>query len=299
MRTDRLLAETIYLLEHRRVPARELAARFEVSTRTILRDMEALCMAGIPVISFEGASGGFALEESYRLDHRAADQGNIQLILTALRAMSTAVQDQKLLATIEKFQALQKEDAELHIDLSALNEDARVQDNLRALRRAIKNGHAVRMHYASAAGRSAEHTVEPVSLHYQWYAWYLHAYSRVKNAILTYKLVRMDWVQETDEPCQPHPDAAPPNDDRPEVSLLLRCKESARVPLIEYLHARPQDKTKTGDWLLRVSVPADELFWRGALLSLGNQVEILSPTEIIEEFRRHAQEVLSLYAPKP
>ena len=52
MRADRLLAEVIYLLEHGRVPARELARRFEVSRRTVLRDMEALGMAGIPVASF-------------------------------------------------------------------------------------------------------------------------------------------------------------------------------------------------------------------------------------------------------
>lgn len=58
MRADRLLAEVIYLLEHGRVPAQELARRFEVSPRTVLRDMEALGMAGIPVASFEGAGGG-------------------------------------------------------------------------------------------------------------------------------------------------------------------------------------------------------------------------------------------------
>lgn len=299
MRTDRLLAETIYLLEHGRTSAREMAARFEVSPRTVLRDMDSLCMAGVPVISFEGIGGGFELEESYRLDHKTANQEDVSLILTALQALSTAIEDQKLLSAIDKFHSLKAMDSELHVDLSALNEDARIQGHLRALRKAIKNKHAVHMQYTSTAGRSAEHTVEPISLHYQWYSWYLHAYSRVKNAVLTYKLVRMDWVKETDEPCLPHPDAAPPCDDRPEITLRVRCRESARVPLIEYLHAIPDRQTDDGDWLLTVSVPSDERFWRGALLSLGDQVEILSPPEIICEFRRYAQEVLSLYEGKP
>ena len=147
MRADRLLAEVIYLLEHGRVTARELARRFEVSRRTVLRDMEALGMAGIPVAAFEGAGGGFALEERYRLDHRAADREDVRLILTALRALSTAVQDQKQLGAIEKFQALEDAPEALKVDLSALNEDERVQQNLRVLRAAIRNGHAVRMGY--------------------------------------------------------------------------------------------------------------------------------------------------------
>lgn len=295
MRADRLLAEVIYLLEHGRVPARELARRFEVSRRTVLRDMEALGMAGIPVASFEGAGGGFALEERYRLDHRAADKEDVRLILTALRALSTAVQDQKLLAAIEKFQALEDVPEALKVDLSALAEDERVQNNLRTLRAAIRNGHAVKMGYVSAAGRSAEHTVEPLYVEYKWYAWYLCAWSRVKQAALTYKLVRMDWVAETDEPVEPHPGAAPSEDGRPVVELKLRCREAARVPLIEYLHARPQERLADGDWLLEVCVPADELFWHGALLSLGGGVEVLEPPEVAEEFCARAREVLEIY----
>ena len=295
MRADRLLAEVIYLLEHGRVPARELARRFEVSPRTVLRDMEALGMAGIPVASFEGAGGGFALEERYRLDHRAADKEDVRLILTALRALSTAVQDQKLLAAIEKFQVLEDAPEALKVDLSALAEDERVQNNLRTLRAAIRNGHAVKMGYVSAAGRSAEHTVEPLYVEYKWYAWYLCAWSRVKQAALTYKLVRMDWVAETDEPVEPHSGAAPSEDGRPVVELKLRCREAARVPLIEYLHARPQQRLADGDWLLEVCVPADELFWHGALLSLGGGVEVLEPPEVAEEFCERAREVLEIY----
>ena len=92
MKTDRLLAETIYLLQRGRVTSRQMAERFEVSRRTILRDMDALSLAGIPVTSLDGAGGGYQLEESYRLDHRAADRQDVELILVALRALSTAME---------------------------------------------------------------------------------------------------------------------------------------------------------------------------------------------------------------
>ncbi len=295
MKTERLLAETIFLLEHGRVPSHRLAERFEVSQRTITRDMESLCLAGIPVVSYEGAGGGYALAEGYRLDRKTADKQDVQLILTALRALSTALQDQKLLSVLEKFQSLQNESGEMQMDLSVMQEDARVQRHLTALRKAIHDKHAVKMRYTAASGRCAEHIVEPIRLQYRWYAWYLHAWSKEKNAVVTYKLVRMDDVQETDLPIGDHAAEPLPADDRPEIELRIRCKESARVPLIEYLRAYPEGQDANGDWLLRTRLPADERFWRGALLSLGDAAEVLSPLQIREELRRTALSVAKLY----
>lgn len=298
MRTDRLLAELLHLIQHKRVTARQLAERFEVSTRTILRDMDALCLAGVPIISFDGANGGFSLQEDYRICAGFADKGDAALILTALQALSTAVTDEKLLNTIDKYRALCTSPSDIHIDLSALSEDERVQKNLTALRYAIRNRHAVRIHYTNTAGEAAEHTVEPMELHYRWYAWYLQAFSRKKQAILTYKLIRMDSVTEINEPVSDHTDAAPPTDERPLVQLIIRCKERARVPLIEYLRAQPLEQLENGDWLMQVLLPEQERFWRGALLSLGCDAEILSPPKVAQEFRQLAQDVLDLYSKK-
>ena len=295
MKTDRLLSEILLLMQRGRMTARQLAAQYEVSPRTILRDMESLCMAGVPVISFDGANGGFELPKNYRIGQDDADAA---LIAMALQALSTAVKDDRLLTAMEKYRAVQGNTSDLHIDLSALAEDKRVQGHLASLRRAIRNRHVVRICYTNATGEAAEHTVEPMELHYRWYAWYLHAYSRKKQAILTYKLVRMDSVTETDEPIGEHPNAAQPADERPVVHLILRCNESARVPLIEYLHAQPQQQLDQDGWLMEATLPAEERFWRGALLSLGDAVEVLSPTEVIEEFKLLAQGIAQLYKTK-
>ena len=295
MKTDRLLSEILLLMRRGRMTARQLAAQYEVSPRTILRDMESLCMAGVPVISFDGANGGFELPKDYRIGQNDADAA---LIVTAMQALSTAIKDEQLLSAMEKYRAVQGKASDLHIDLSALAEDARVQGHLASLRRAIRSRHAVRICYTNATGETAEHMVEPMELHYRWYTWYLHAYSRKKQAVLTYKLVRMDSVTETDEPIGEHSDAASPTDERPLVHLILRCRESARVPLIEYLHAQPQRQLDDGDWLMEITLPAGERFWRGALLSLGDAVEVLSPAEVIEEFTLLAQSIAQLYKSK-
>lgn len=298
MKTDRLLAEVMHLMQNGRVTAQQLSVHFEVSPRTILRDMESLCMAGVPIVSYEGANGGFALQEDYRIGQGYTDKADAALILTALQALSTVVKDEKLLYAMEKYRALQDGSSGMRIDLSALSEDGRIRNTLSALRSAIHNKHAVRFLYTNAANETAAHTVEPMELNYRWYAWYLHAYSRRKQAVLTYKLVRMDDVTETNEPILTHENAAPPTDERTVVPLVIRCRASARVPLIEYLHARPQKQLENGDWLLETELPAEERFWRGALLSLGGGAEILSPPEIAREFRQLAQDVLDLYSKK-
>lgn len=300
MKTDRLLAETIYLLQRGRVTSRQMAERFEVSRRTILRDMDALSLAGIPVTSLDGAGGGYQLEESYRLDHRAADRQDVELILVALRALSTAMDDSHLQSAIEKFQPLEKESGAepLSVDLSVLNESARVQRNLRALRRAIREKSVVRITYVSAAGREAIHEVEPLRLDYRWYAWYLTAWSRRHDKPVTFKLIRMDGVEPTGERCPERPPVELPEDSRSEVEVTFRCKPAARVPAIEYLHAEPAGTLENGDLLFRASLPQEEFFWRGALLALGTQIEVISPPEVVEEMRRRSRELNEMYREK-
>ena len=239
MKTDRLLAETIYLLQRGRVTSRQMAERFEVSRRTILRDMDALSLAGIPVTSLDGAGGGYQLEESYRFDHRAADRQDVELILVALRALSTAMDDLHLQSAIEKFQPLEKESGAepLSVDLSVLNESARVQRNLRALRRAIREKSVVRITYVSAAGREAMHEVEPLRLDYRWYAWYLTAWSRRHDKPVTFKLIRMDGVEPTGERCPERPPVELPEDSR---SMMKASGKT--VPLHIELQAYTADR---------------------------------------------------------
>ena len=90
MKIDRLLGITIYLLNHRKVSARTLADKFEVSQRTIQRDMETLNMAGIPIVSTYGSDGGYAILDSFRMERQAACDSDYSFILTALKGLSTA-----------------------------------------------------------------------------------------------------------------------------------------------------------------------------------------------------------------
>ena len=138
----------------------------------------------------------------------------------------------------------------------------------------------------------------PLRLDYRWYAWYLTAWSRRHDKPVTFKLIRMDGVEPTGERCPERPPVELPEDSRSEVEVTFRCKPAARVPAIEYLHAEPAGTLENGDLLFRASLPQEEFFWRGALLALGTQIEVISPPEVVEEMRRRSRELNEMYHEK-
>lgn len=102
MKTDRLYAITVYLLNHGKTPAEVLARLFEVSVRTIRRDVDALCRSGIPVVAEPGAGGGYSLSEPFKLNAQAMNDADYTFILTALHGLSTAFDSPAVKQTAEK-----------------------------------------------------------------------------------------------------------------------------------------------------------------------------------------------------
>ena len=106
MKIDRLLGIIIYLLNSKTASAREMAEKFEVSVRTIQRDMDTLGMAGIPIYSEHGAAGGYRIIESYTLDRQIINSNDIHFITTALKGLCSAYDNRDLSKTLEKIKAI-------------------------------------------------------------------------------------------------------------------------------------------------------------------------------------------------
>ena len=90
MKIDRLISIILYLLNHGRTSAQKLAEEFEVSPRTIVRDLESLDQAGIPIQSFCGVDGGYQIMDSFVLEKQVATSHKYDWIVTALRGMASA-----------------------------------------------------------------------------------------------------------------------------------------------------------------------------------------------------------------
>ena len=123
MRTDRLYAITLYLLNHGKTSASQLAKKFEVSVRTIQRDIDSLCEAGVPVVAETGAGGGYYLTDSFKMDAQTATDEDYSHILTALKGYATAMWSPGLDTAVEKIASLTKQkDDSIILDFSVLRE---------------------------------------------------------------------------------------------------------------------------------------------------------------------------------
>lgn len=302
MKTVRLYAITLYLLNHGRTSAAELADYFEVSTRTIQRDIDSLCLAGIPVIATAGAMGGYELSDRYQLDKNFATPKDYACLLTALHGLISATCDPKAKQLLEKVLPL-SESAEtgMILDFSILREGD--ENILQLLQTAIAKKHAVTFSYTNNNNQTRLHCVEPIAVLYRWYAWYLLAYSMEKNDYRTYKMVRMREVALTSQPFTQEHAAADVilkekdrNDSRQYTQILLKCQESAKMRVIEYLKGTVLATNPDGSLLIKAAVVENEHLWLGTLLALGDAVEILSPEHVRTRLFTSAEKIVALYS---
>ena len=120
MRIDRMLAIVVILLNRRKVTAKELADRFEVSLRTVYRDINALNLAGIPVISNQGTGGGYELPDNYKFNKQFMSIADMRSILSALKGVNAVLDDDDIAVIFEKVQSLLPENEKRAL-LSDLN----------------------------------------------------------------------------------------------------------------------------------------------------------------------------------
>lgn len=309
MKIDRLYAITLYLLNHGRTSGSELAKHFEVSNRTIQRDIDSLCLAGIPIISINGNTGGYEISDQFKINQEFATPDEYSLILTALKGLVSATKSKKAGWTLEKLthransilsSSGTPEPNNMILDFSVLREGE--QENLQKLQSAIARKSAVRFLYTNNNSETRTHCVEPVAVLYRWYAWYLLAYSRVKEDYRTYKLVRMQNLEITDEtfikdhkPAEIILKETDRTDSREYTDVILRCRQGVKTQVLEYLKGTIVEEFSNGDIRVKTTVVENEFFWFGALLSFGNTVEVIEPVKIRERVINAAKNILQLY----
>lgn len=304
MKIDRLLGITIYLLNHGRTSAQALAKRFEVSTRTIVRDIDALGLAGIPVVSAHGADGGYEILDTFRMERQIAGQTDYPYIVAALQGLATAYGGDELDALLEKMRARRSggEDAPVLLDFSVVRENAGVNEKLRALHPAIRARRVVEFDYTNASGDTKAHRVEPVATMYRWYGWYLLAWIPEKRAYCAFKLVRMGELRITEsENSRVHDreramrEWESARDGRAMLRVKLRCAPELRPRCDEYLNGEVVEQLADGGFVYRFDVPDGEQFWYGVVLSFGDRAMVLEPASLAERIQADCRSLLRTY----
>ena len=316
MRADRLLSILLLLQTGGRMNARALAERLEVSERTIHRDMEALSMAGVPVIAERGANGGWSLLEDYRTNLTGLNQAEIQaLFLTQPRLLTDLGMRQaaegalvKLLASLP---TVQRQDAEfmrarIHVDGAGWKQSVESVPCIRAIQDALWREKKLHLSYERGDQVCVERVVDPLGLVAKSGAWYLVA--GVEGEIRTYRVSRVRGATILDEASQ-RPDGFDlagyweqskaefqanlpryPARFRIAASMLPFFHGMLRYARVERVEAPDADGWQVVDILFEVE---DEALLYGS--GYGGLVEVIEPVDLREKIMDQARAVLAVY----
>lgn len=190
---DRQLGIVYLLIKKKNVTAAELAERYEVSVRTIYRDIEALSLAGFPVYARKGKNGGISLTEQFVLDKLIVSKEEQTQILAALESLSE-VGAQAEQSTLQKLGDFFKVEPKNWVAIDFSDWSGRRQQLFEDIRGAILGNYVMTFDYYGQYGEMSSRTVEPLQLLFKEYTWYLRAFCRDKQAMRTFKVLRMKRV---------------------------------------------------------------------------------------------------------
>lgn len=310
MKLYRLLAITLLLINRERVQAKELAVTFEVSTRTIYRDIEAISQAGIPVVTYQGTAGGIGIARQYKLDKTFLTNDEFASVYSARKSVSSSYSDFSAQLALEKIKSIippnQKNDfkakaEKIFIDFSPWGNDPMAREKTEKLKEAIEKTKLVSFVYCSARSEITKRTAEPYTLVLKGQKWYLYAFCKLRNEYRFFKLSRMKEVEVSDLRFarQEINLAGLPWEKewhKPQnvVNLVLKFDAQVKVFAEEWFgveHIRPDD---SGGCTVATSFPEDEWLY-GFILSLGNHAEVIKPVHLKQKIKETAAKIIKLY----
>lgn len=296
MQESRLFKIVYHLLDKRQATAPELAEKFEVSVRTIYRDIDALSGAGIPIYAEAGRNGGIHLMNDFVLDKAVLSEEEKQEISTALQSINSANKMSNP-QTLEKLSAIFNMSSEnwLEVDFSRWGNHRTDNEKFELLKSAIIHQRCIKITYANSYGTISERIVQPLKMSYKSMSWYLKAYCTKKQDYRIFKLTRIiDLEILTDVFCK---SSFPELDETLGQSyntIVLRFPLNMSYRVYDEFDKTQVSKKENGDLIVSVEMPEDE--WLiGYLLSFGTKVDIIDPVYLKDIVAERAKEIYEKY----
>lgn len=291
MKIDRQLGILSILLQQDSVTAPYLAEVFEVSRRTINRDIEDLCRAGIPITTRQGVGGGISIMEGYKVDRTMLTQGEMQDILAGLRSLDSVNGTNRYGQLMEKLSIGSSEfmvgNQSVLIDLSAWYKDS-LAPKIEMIRSAIAQHRRLEFYYYSPRQES-KRCVEPYYLIFRWSSWYVWGWCKTREDFRLFKLNRMDKVTMREtfvlERDIPMPDLSNERIFPGGISVKVLFDPDCKWRLVEEFGPDCFTVQENGLLLFQADYTDKEnlITW---LLSFRDKATLLEPEEIREELRQ-------------
>ncbi len=284
----------VLLLRKERVQAKEMAEMFDVSVRTILRDVEAINLAGIPIVTYQGAKGGIGIAEGYRLDKSVLTEDDMSAILSTLSGIAGTIPGGRYEVLMEKLrnilpasqlEVLDSKVKQLVIDLSPWGGGGMLKESTAIIRKAIENRKEISFTYMDTEGKRTERKVEPYSLVLKGQNWYLYAWCHIRQDFRLFKLSRIKELSVLDSSYEPKKvsmdqlDLEEPWRTSDNMVTLELVFEKELDSIVVDWFGDELERQDDGKLLVKTVLPENHWLY-GYILSFGMGVEVVSPPHI-------------------
>ena len=285
------------LLTEKKVTAEKLAHHFEVSKRTIYRDIETLTLAQIPVYSEKGRYGGIGLIKNFTIDKSFLSQNEQNEILFALQSLN-AVQYSKNNITLTKLNSIfnRKADDWIEVDFSRYGENDSIL--FEKIKNSILEKKVIEFIYFNTKGKNSKRTVEPLKLWFKEKAWYLFAYCRKKKDIRQFKIARIKNLELTCEHFERElkkEDLKNQNNVNGKgTKIVIEVDKSQAYRVYDEFFEENIAKKENGNFEITIEIFENEWLY-GYLLSFGEHLKVLKPARIREILAKKVEKMRENY----
>ncbi|WBW98175.1 helix-turn-helix transcriptional regulator [Oceanirhabdus sp. W0125-5] len=309
MKKHRHISIIIKLLTREKVTAKELAEQLEVSTRTILRDIDTINEAGIPIISYQGREGGFGIMSSFKIDKNFLSKQEVSTLLMALRGIEKAYISQELRSIINKLEHIEdtmentiQSKNNVLLDFSAWGKSCYTEKKVNIIRKAVNDKNVIKFMYFNGKGTYTEREVEPIHLLFKSTSWYIYGFCRMRNDYRLFKLSKIKNLRKIDEfferfnteTYEFDSEFSYSNNMNKDNEILLKFNNRAIDKLCNYMDIEAMEFKDDGYVYTKLDFAIDE--WTiGFILGFGEDVEVISPEFLKDIIIDRAEKVCELY----
>lgn len=296
MQESRLFKIVYYLLKHGKSTAPELSEKFEVSVRTIYRDIDALSSAGIPVYAVQGKGGGVSILNDFVLDKSLFSEAERQQILMALQGIN-AVSEEHSEELLTKLGALFQARVTnwIEVDFSGWVQNKPEQDVFNLIKDSIFQKNIIRFQYFGSSGMT-ERRVQPAKLVFKSKDWYLYGFCLEKNDYRFFKLTRIKALEVLPETFSQ--DFIAPvleKEIKSEKTITVKLKFHKNMAFRVYDEFTGEvTKDPEGNLYVSAELPDHEMLY-SYILSFADGVEVMEPQQVRESIKKKLEEIHKKY----
>ncbi|MBU5484474.1 YafY family transcriptional regulator [Clostridium sp. MSJ-11] len=308
MKIDRLMSIIMVLLNCEKISATKLAEMFEVTPRTIYRDIETISLSGIPIITYSGMNGGISIIPEYKVDKKFFTAADISTLLMGLASVSTTLSNKEIIGTLEKVKSLlpkeQFRDIELKsnqitIDLTTWMGNKSFKPSLGKIKKALNESKYLLFEYYGGGREKNNRCIEPYQLVLKEGHWYLQGYCTLRKDFRVFKLSRISNLEISDSTFISREFHANPLDgsgwiDKRLITIKLLVDWSLREQMVE--RCGEENIEPYGDNQFMVDFPfvEDDLGYN-ILLGFGDKCECLAPENVRKELIYRIEKLSNIY----